>query len=164
MVKSPTPYLAEEALDVVLGGIYATVGLGMQGASLGSARQMLSCVATVRAPVCVMGDFNMTPDELQLSGVLQGTGLDIMLPRDTELTCTSGHGRMLDYALVDHKLKALIHDFALDPTTPWRPHSGLRLAIKARPRQVLVRALARAPCPVAVGCGEAFGAGRVGGP
>ena len=47
-----------------------------------------------------MGDFNIKPEVLEASGLLETYGLTLVKPDNVDITCTSGDGAMLDYALV----------------------------------------------------------------
>ena len=72
-------------------------------------KELAGFTSRTRASLMFIGDWNMEPHELEASGFLQactpGHRMDIVLP-DAAITCTAGHGRILDYAVGDVQSEA----------------------------------------------------------
>ena len=65
-----------------------------------------------------------------------------MLP-DTNLTCTTGKGRVIDFAMVNEQAKAMISDVQICGTTPWKTHKGLCFDLQRSAAQLRARVLKR---------------------
>ena len=80
----------------------------------------------------------MEPAELmstQWVHKLEAHAAQIVWP-DVPFTCSSGEGRMLDYFVVSKGLLLALHRITCSDATPWRPHLGLTLGIRAKPKEV----------------------------
>ena len=62
-------------------------------------------------------------------------GAQIVWP-DVPFTCSPGEGRVLDYFVVSKGLLPALHRITSSDATPWGPHLGLTLEIRAKPREV----------------------------
>ena len=95
----------------------------------------------------ILGDFNMTPEEIAESGMLEANGLAI-ITAGKRMTCKRSHGICrIDYSLVDTDIVALLSEVQLLVAVPWSPHFGLafdsncRLATTKTKRLVRPRAI-----------------------
>ena len=74
-------------------------------------RQIAAFAGAVRKPIAMVGDWNMTPQELCDTGFLMSfmpfRKLEVSAP-DASFTCTSGAGRVLDYWLLDQQASAVL--------------------------------------------------------
>ena len=70
--------------------------------------------------VIAMGDYNIRPEILEASGLLEAYGLTLVKPDNVDITCTSGDGAILDYALVTTNFLGAIVSLKADTTVPWR--------------------------------------------
>ena len=86
----------------------------------------------------VVADWNMEPQELATTGLLDLLGVDTVTPRGVQSTCYSG--RMLDYALVSRPLLPAAQ-VSIDPSTPWKAHSPIAIEVSRSPMSIQVRSL-----------------------
>ena len=89
----------------------------------------------------LLTDWNVTPQELAASRwpeIINGTNV---CPKDTSFTCTSGPGRLIDFAFVRSDFAAALSEVDLDSTTPWAPHSSIVLQLNRAPRNIVTRIL-----------------------
>ena len=110
-------------------------GLGPQGINLERLAEVATFLTQLSTPFIIAGDFNMEPAELMGTQWAQKLRAQIVFP-DVPFTCTSGEGRVLDYYVVSKGLLPALHSITCCDTTPWRPHLGLSMSIRARPREV----------------------------
>ena len=132
-------------VDVILGGVYLTTGLGVAGRNVSKLSEMASFAATRAEPILWFGDWNVTPDELVASGALRAFSPQrSMAPRvpDLPFTCTDGAGRILDFGLADARAAA-VTSIPVKTQVPWGKHVGLSFTLLCKPRQVLARHLRR---------------------
>ena len=122
-------------LTIAVGGIYLEPGLGPQGCNLERLAEVATFLTQLSIPFILAGDFNMEPSELMGTQWAHKLKAQIVWP-DVPFTCTSGEGRVLDYYVVSKGLLPALHRITCSDATPWRPHLGLTLAIRARPREV----------------------------
>eukprot|EP00969_Alexandrium_andersonii_P051999 2283938-Alexandrium_andersonii.AAC.1 len=52
---------------------------------------------------------------------------------DVPLTCTTGRGRVIDYFIVDQKLRHVTGSMCVSVETPWKPHNGVQTSLAAKP-------------------------------
>ena len=90
--------LWEEA--VLMRNVYCKRGLGLTDQNLDYIKAIAEAIDQGRRCVLAFGDWNITPDELEASGILEGFGLDIVIPTNSDITCTAGQGSMIDYLIV----------------------------------------------------------------
>ena len=92
-------------------------------------------------PWVIVADWNFTPEELRAES--WDTYFDgfPMLPLGCTYTCSSGKGRMLDYAMVSWSARGLVTSIAPVFKVPWGPHSGIRVNFAETPSQLKVRKL-----------------------
>eukprot|EP00969_Alexandrium_andersonii_P312393 13802495-Alexandrium_andersonii.AAC.1 len=97
------------------------------------------------APFVVLADWNMRPEILAGSGLLQQWSADIVLPRDAEMTCRGGRGSLIDFAVISHSFAPHVRALELDPLSPWSPHIGIVLGLCPRPDCIRMLTLVRPP-------------------
>ena len=82
----------------------------------------------------IAGDMNMTPDQLARSGWLEKVDGVIVVPHNTDYTCTSGKNpRLLDFAVIAKGTEVFFPDLHAVDDGIWLSHFGLDLAINADP-------------------------------
>ena len=91
--------IALKGASFLLGAVYLEDGQGLQGDNLLRLEAIRRFLAGAGRPFVLLGDFNMTPEELAGGGWLDGLGAGILKPHDLAATCTSGAGRMLDFGV-----------------------------------------------------------------
>jgi hypothetical protein len=79
--------------------VYFKDGIGLAGETLERRMQLASTARTLKGPWIMVGDWNMTPQQLAEGGVVDQTGGSVITPKDTIFTCSSGMGRMLDFVV-----------------------------------------------------------------
>ena len=129
--------------DIVLKHIYGQVGIGLKGANYEMIRSIAAATNGGRRFVIAMGDYNIKPEILEASGLLEAYGLTIVKPDNVDITCTCGEGSMIDYALVTTNFLGAIVSLKADTTVPWRGHYGLRIRFKMDTEAVKVPEIVR---------------------
>ena len=95
----------------------------------------------------VAGDMNMPPEQLARSGWLEQVQGVIVVPHNTDHTCTAGTDpRLLDYAIIAKGTEVFFPDLHAVDDGIWTSHFGLDLAINADPL-VSVRWSLQLPVP-----------------
>ena len=69
--------------------------------------------------VVAIGDFNIKAEELEASGLLRALGLSLIRPENSKITCTSGKGSCIDYALVTTGYVDAIISMKAVKAVPW---------------------------------------------
>ena len=82
-------------------------------------------------------DWNTVVATVAKTKLLGMLNLAPVLPDGVELTCSSGLGRILDWAVVSTSLRGVIH--SMEPVAPvfTKPHIVARLKLLSNPRGVL---------------------------
>jgi len=113
-----------QGFDLVLVSLYMDDGLGASGANIDRLNSLATFLLQLKVPYIVLGDWNMEPPELHLVRWPQYIRGTVVQPRGVAITCTTGKGRLLDYAVVSSSLAPY---FSLEPDmdSPWAPHQGL---------------------------------------
>ena len=95
----------------------------------------------------VAGDMNMTPQQLAASGWLDEVDGVIVVPHNSDHTCTVGSDpRMIDYAIIAKGTEVFFPDLRAIDDGIWTSHYGLELTINADPL-VSVRWSLQLPAP-----------------
>ena len=119
--------------------VYMTDGIGMAGVNLARWREIVDFLFVMpRWPVAILGDWNMTPRELEASGALASMAPSRSLHvwcAPVASTCTMGSGRHIDYGVVDSQAARILGDLSALPVVPWKVHSALDFSIAAAPRR-----------------------------
>jgi len=116
--------------EVILQHVYGHVGVGLVGGNYEMIRDIGAATDGGRRFVIAMGDYNIKPEILEASGLLEAFGLTLIRPDNVDITCTSGEGAMLDYALATTNFVSAVVSLKADTTIPWGPHYGLRIRFK----------------------------------
>ena len=139
--------LRTKGVSVLLISVYLRTTEGLSDANRCIIDQLLLLTAFFNGVVIIMGDWQMTMQELAQISLIAKLGLAIVGPQSTDATCSSpGGGRVIDFFLVSAKLVPYLH---VDPDlkVPWKPHIGLRLSFPARLRSLVAPSL-RSPRPL----------------
>ena len=65
-----------------------------------------------------IGNYNITADDLEASGMLDALGLTVIRPANTEVTRTMGNGSLIDYAPVTTRSVAEVESVEAVTTVP----------------------------------------------
>ena len=87
--------------------VYMTNGLAESGENLVKMWELVNRIRGCEVPFICMGDWNMTPEEMQKTEMMGSMGAVIKTPLGVEFSCSSGN-RLLDYALVDRRLESVV--------------------------------------------------------
>ena len=82
-------------------------------------------------PFVCMGDWNMTPEEMQKTELMGSTGTVIKILLGVEFTWSSGN-RLMDYTLVDRRLESVVKVKTFW-AVPWKSHVALQISIPRAP-------------------------------
>ena len=117
---------------VLLVMVYLTNGLAESGENLEKMWELANLIRDRELPFICMGDWNMTPEEMQKTELVSSIGAVIKTFVGVEYTCTSGN-RLLDYALVDRRLASVVQ---VEPywAVPWKSHVALEVTVCRAPR------------------------------
>ena len=87
---------------------YFSTGDNAQAANQVKMAQILEFTHSIRTPFVIAADFNMEPDRLRETDWVQGLGqkANIVVP-GVEHTCTTGRGRIIDFAVISDSLQLL---------------------------------------------------------
>ncbi|CAK0870501.1 unnamed protein product [Prorocentrum cordatum] len=110
-------------------------------------------VKSLDVPWLLVGDFNATPTEMAKSGWLDALRARAVTPEGVEVSCTSGKGRMIDYAVVPDSFRPFLSQVLPVQNLPWGPHIGLNILIRSRPASVFLR-VPVLPVPLVIPEGE----------
>lgn len=133
--------------DVILMHVYGNVGMGIKDANFEMLLDIASATDGGRRMVIAMGDHNMKAEELEASGILKAMGLTLIKADNTDMTCTSGNGSCIDYALVTSGFVDAIVDLKAVKAVPWGPHYGLRIRFKTDIKSMAIPEIVR-PKPI----------------
>ena len=84
-------------------------------------------VNTMNLPYVIVGDTNMTSDELVATQWVDQIRGQIVIPHETVSKCSKG-GRMIDYAVISPVLAKNV-ELNVDSEAPFAPHSSLFLKL-----------------------------------
>ena len=85
---------------ILLVTCYFTDSQGASALNLTKLARLGALVCTMNLPYVIVGDFNMTPDELVATQWIDQTPWsENVIPHETVSTCSNG-GRMIDYAVI----------------------------------------------------------------
>ena len=131
--------------QIVLLSVYLTCNIGVAGENVTKLAQLRDFVERCPWPCALMGDWNLTPQELQETGFLTSIVNRRMVIRvpDVAYTCTQGAKRIIDFMVVDARLLAATSVPGLVSEAPWRPHLALGSGLAAAPRAIHQRTLRR---------------------
>ena len=114
--------------DILFVAVYLQDSVGWGGRNGGVLRDIESTCRAMRIGFVIGGDWNMTPEELNEEGWVEHLGGVCKTP-PVGATCSSGKGRMLDYAVCSKSLEERI-ELEIDWDGPWAPHRGVFLNVK----------------------------------
>jgi len=129
--------------EIVFIHMYGHVGLGLTGANIEMVQQIGRATDGGRRFVIAVGDTNVTAEALEASGLLEEAGLTLIRPNNVNMTCTSGKGSMIDYALVTTSFAAAIVSVEAVTEVPWGPHFGLRVKYRTNTSDIMVPEIVR---------------------
>ena len=87
--------------------VHMANGLAESGENLVEMWELVNLIRSCELPFICMGDWNMTPEELQNAEMMGPIGAVIKTPLVVQFTCSSGN-RLLDDALVDRRLESVV--------------------------------------------------------
>ena len=126
-----------------LGSTYLTSGIGVEAkCNLDHLQGMAHTLNCLVGPWCVGGDWNCTPEELTATGWLQLVKGAVHAP--IAPTC---NGKVYDFFVVSQSFSHAVVSTHTVGDAGLTPHSPVRLLIKDKPRQLMVRQL-QTPMPL----------------
>ena len=125
----------------VVAALYLCPGCGFTGVNRTKLVKLAALLKKYHLPWLIAADWNEEPAALLNSGWPEMLGGELLLPSAASLTCTSGEGRMLDYALVSHDGREFVESVTLDSSMGLKPHFGIRVKFVEAPAQILMRTL-----------------------
>ena len=119
--------------------LYMVSGIGPSGANVRRMQSIAGLIGILGIPFILIGDWNMTPQQLFNSGFTNLIKGSIMVPEDADYICRSG--RLLDYAVVSRSFVAAIASVKTSKDTPWHSHRGVVVEVHLRPRRIHILAM-----------------------
>ena len=86
---------------------YLHCGQGLKDRNLHYLRTISRAADGGRQPVFAFADFNIPAEILRASGILEGLGLELIIPSNDEATRLAGKGSVIDYK-ASQKLRRLV--------------------------------------------------------
>ncbi len=96
-----------------------------------------------RRCVIATGDFNITADAMEASGILEAIGMTLIRPSNATVTCHMGKGSLIDYALITTKYLPMVLSVMTDEAVPWAPHTGLRVRLRLKCKHIVTKEVRR---------------------
>ena len=131
------------AVEFLLITLYLTDGIRFAGENIGKLSSLGSMLRQHTCPFVIMADWNAPPQALVNSGWPEQVGARPLVPTDAEITCRGRGGSLIDYCLISHSMEPYVQSCELDLQSPWAPHSGILLTLKARPHHIMVDSILR---------------------
>ena len=125
--------------------VYLYVAEGISERNRAIIDYVVNLTRVANTPCIIGGDFNMSPETLAQSGVLDGSSLEIVVP-DEHTYCSAGTSSKIDYFIVHRSLAAQVTSCAIDPSAPVTKHCPVTLSLPVETKAVITRQL-RAPAP-----------------
>ena len=92
-----------------MANVYCQCGTGVKDVDLDYLRAIAEASDGGRRCGLAFGDWNLTPEELEASGVLDWLGLEIVRPTNSTISCTAGRqGSLIDYVIVTQGYRSII--------------------------------------------------------
>ena len=126
---------------VLLCSLYLTSGLRLSGENQRRFQSLSEFLRADGRPFVLLADWNVTQQKLAASRWPEIINWTNVCPKDTSFTCTSGPGRLIDFAFVRLDFAEALSEVDLDSTTPWAPHSSIVLQLNRAPRNIVTRIL-----------------------
>lgn len=79
---------------------YGECGKRMPADTIAKLRQLGTAADGGRFCIIASGDWNITAQDLDRSGILDGLGLSIIWPEGSPVSCSAGKGSLIDYAVI----------------------------------------------------------------
>ena len=112
--------------DLLVVTVYLPPGDYHQQARQDTLQDIGLLVRHVRGLWLVVGDWNMSPEDLTSTGFVAFVGAAVVCSPGN--TCRQGKGSKIDFILADQALAGSINA-TVDQEVPWSPHYGLRITI-----------------------------------
>ncbi|CAK0801157.1 unnamed protein product, partial [Prorocentrum cordatum] len=100
--------------------------------------QLTRVVRSLGVPWIALGDWNVTPADMQLCPWLKAFRGELLIPNDCAVTCATGKGRLIDYGILSRDFRPFVRFSKPVRDVPWSPHVGLHLRLHVRPASVKV--------------------------
>ena len=116
---------------------------GLSGRNWGILQQIHALISAHKLPFLFYADFNMAPEQMQLSGWPASLAAQLLVP-DCDSTC-KGSKHVLDYCIASTVLLPFLQIKVEE--VPWGPHVGLDVQLVMFPTDTFVRKLVE-PLPL----------------
>ena len=125
--------------------VYMTNSLGPKGVNVTKLTQISNSMDHCRGPCVLIGDWNMEVEEVMTTGLFTQSSVKEFQPLvpHTPLTCTTGKGRVIDFALANYRARTLMTDVVVDTESPWKTHKALTFGLKKKAGTLTCRTLVR---------------------
>ena len=113
------------SITFLLVTVYFWSSIGLLGPNCLKLTKLAATLASHALPWLIVGDWNVEPMTLTKSAWFSYVGGVLVLPTDTEITCTQGRGSLLDYGVASAAMFKIIHWCRCDNSVTWKPHLGV---------------------------------------
>ena len=126
-------------LDVLYIQLYLISGVGPKAENIMRLRTIFTYAISMGYYFILVGDWNMTPEELYSTGFIKKAKASIITVNHGLPTCRTG--RCLDYVVASCALAPALSDFHFVPLAPWIMHDVIGFSILRAPRSVQAKFL-----------------------
>ncbi len=120
---------------ILVVNLYNTSGIGFTGDNVARMAFVAKLVKTFKLPYIVVGDWNLSPEQLLRTKWLETVGGRILKP-PVAVTCAMGSGSLIDYAVVDKVAATMVQSVEVDTKGSWKPHLGYTISLEAESSMV----------------------------
>ena len=122
--------------------MYCQCGTGIRDLNGNVLRGIADATDDGRRLAIASGDWNITADDLEASGVLEGLGLEIVRPTNGEHTCTaSKKGTLIDYVIITQGFRSFIGSCEVVREVPCGTDLGVRTTLVPNPADIEAQTL-----------------------
>ena len=123
---------------ILLANVYCQCGWGIKDTNLDYIRGIAEATDNGHRCVIASGDWNIVADELESSGILEGLGLELVRPSNSDFVCAaSKRGALIDYLITTKGYRSFIRPCEVVREVPLRhtprsPHDTCRQPFRDR--------------------------------
>ncbi|CAK0811738.1 unnamed protein product, partial [Prorocentrum cordatum] len=119
---------------------YLTASIGFTGENIRKMKHLLQLTKSLgNIPWIICGDFSNTPQEFEATPWLRLLGGSTVVPQHVSYTCSSGTGRLIDYAIIPPDFRPILKQIRGEHEVPWSPRIGIAIELWAQPSTILIR-------------------------
>jgi hypothetical protein len=113
---------------IAVGVVYLVSGLGVCGENVNRLQGVSEFLGTLSVPWVLMGDFNVSAGDLDLSGFPRLARGRVLVPSMVEFTCTQGRGSLIDYVVASEDIASYVRVSKYTPS-PFKTHACLKVSL-----------------------------------